>query len=80
MARQYLTRRQVAERYSLSVRSIERRQHHDPDFPGSLIMHGRHYFDLDKLEAYDIHCAANPQRRGRPAYISARPAASADAA
>ena len=79
MARQYLTRRQVAERYSISVRSIERWQNSDPNFPRSIIITRRHYFDLGALEAYEMHCAANSQRRERPAYVGARPTAPADA-
>jgi hypothetical protein len=52
-------RRKTAERYGVSVRSIERWEE-DPElgFPKSRNVNGRNYDDTDALDAWDAKCAA----------------------
>jgi hypothetical protein len=52
-------RRKTAERYGVSVRTIERWED-DPelDFPKSTIVNGRRYDNVDELDAWDAKCAA----------------------
>lgn len=55
----YLTRPQVAVRFSTSERTISRWQA-DPGlgFPRSLLINGRHFIPLDQLEEWERHRAA----------------------
>jgi hypothetical protein len=63
-----ISRRKLAERHDVVVRSIERRQASDPNYPKSTIINGRHYFDLDEVEIYERRLASAPQvRRAAPA-------------
>jgi hypothetical protein len=54
-----IPRRKTAERYGVSVRSVERWEA-DPKlgFPKSAIRNGRRYDDVDELDALDAKCAA----------------------
>jgi hypothetical protein len=55
----WVKRRKTAERYGVSVRSIERWEA-DPKmgFPKSIVRNGRKYDDDEKLDAWDAQCAA----------------------
>jgi hypothetical protein len=60
-------RRKTAERYGVSVRSIERWEA-DPElgFPKSRNVNGRNYDDTGALDAWDAKCAA-AAREAQPA-------------
>lgn len=57
----YLTRKGLAERHGCCVRSIARRQAEDPDFPQSVIIRGRHFFDLNEIESFERRMASTPR-------------------
>jgi hypothetical protein len=73
-----IPRRKTADRYGVSVRTIERWEAStDLDFPKSIIVNGRRYDDVDGLDDWDAKCAAAGRatrtppgarpRNGRPA-------------
>lgn len=52
-------RRKTAERYGVSVRSIERWEADQKlSFPPSRLINGRRYDDIEQLDAWDAKCAA----------------------
>jgi hypothetical protein len=66
-----ITRRQRARDEGVTVRTVERRQATDPNYPKSEIINGRHYFDADECAEYDRRRAGAAQVR-RPAPAPAR--------
>jgi hypothetical protein len=50
---QLLTRRSVAERFAVCVRTIARRERDDPKFPRPIRVHQRIYFRADEVDAYE---------------------------
>jgi hypothetical protein len=62
-----IQRRKTAERYGVSVRSIERWEA-DPalGFPRCTIINGRRYDDVELLDAWDRECAAAARGKRRP--------------
>jgi hypothetical protein len=70
-------RRKTAERYGVSVRSIERWEADSTlGFPQSVIINGRRYDDIEKLDAWDAACAAAARVARRPGRKAARDAES----
>jgi hypothetical protein len=55
----WIKRRRTAQRYDVSVRTIERWEA-DPklNFPQSMIRNGRRYDNEENLDAWDTECAA----------------------
>jgi hypothetical protein len=55
----WVPRRKTADRYGVSVRTIERWEA-DPElhFPKSIIVNGRRYDDVGELDDWDATCAA----------------------
>jgi hypothetical protein len=55
------------ERYGVSVRTIERWEA-DPElnFPPSILINGRRYDDVEKLDAFDAACAAAARDSRQP--------------
>jgi hypothetical protein len=60
----WLPRRKTADRYGVSVRTIERWEA-DPElhFPKSIVVNGRRYDDISELDDWDTTCAAASHRR-----------------
>jgi hypothetical protein len=54
----WIKRRKTAERYGVSVRTIERYEANDPTFPRSTVRIGRRYDNEEKLDDWDAACAA----------------------
>jgi hypothetical protein len=61
-----IPRRQRALNEGVTVRTVQRRQALDPNYPKSVIISGRHYFDSDECAEYDRMRAAAPQVRRAP--------------
>jgi DNA-binding transcriptional MerR regulator len=58
-SRKLLPTKQVAERYAVTPRTIERwRRNPDLNFPAALNINGRNYQDQDELDQFDERQAA----------------------
>jgi hypothetical protein len=54
-----IPRRKTADRYGVSVRTIERWEANpELDFPKSTLLNGRRYDDIERLDDWDAKCAA----------------------
>jgi hypothetical protein len=69
-----IPRRKTAERYGVSVRTIERWER-DPElnYPKSTIVNGRRYDDVDGLDAWDAECAAAARTTRTPPNAGRQP-------
>jgi hypothetical protein len=53
-----IPRRKTAERYGVSVRTVERwESDSNLEFPKSIVVRGRRYDDVDQLDEWDAKCA-----------------------
>ena len=55
----WIKRKKTAERYDVCVRTVERWEANpELDFPKSILLNGRRYDDIERLDDWDVKCAA----------------------